>query len=296
MSDDVALPPDAPLDAPTDASLDASLDAPLDAPTDASLDAPTDASLDAPADDAPAPAPNRRVWGTFGVVAVLMLAGILFTANARLAGGVDARQPQDLAGLVNSESDRAGTLQDEVDDLQAEVNALTDAQVTTIPGADAEQAELVSLAAGRVAVTGPGLTVKLWDAPSDVPRPSWVTNDYLVVHQQDLQAVINALWAGGAEAMSLQGERVISTSAFRCVGNVLRLHGQIYSPPYVVRAIGDPEKLMAALDASPEVLNYRDYVDAIGLGWSVDTESELELDAYTGADELRYATVPEDTE
>lgn len=256
---------------------------------------PVDAQPDPPAQVRPRAA-SGRVWGTFGVVAVLMIAGILFTANARLAGGVDARQPQDLAGLVDAESDRAGTLQDEVDTLQAEVDALTDAQVDPVPGAQNDQAELVALAAGRVAVTGPGITVKLWDAPSDLPRPSWVTNDYLVVHQQDLQAVINALWAGGAEAMSLQDERVISTSAFLCVGNVLRLHGQVYSPPYVVRAIGDPEKLMDALDESAQVQNYLDYVDAIGLGWSADEESDLHLAAYTGAGELRYATVPEDGE
>lgn len=234
----------------------------------------------------------RRRWGSFGVVAVLMMAGILFTANARLAGGVDARQPQDLADLVQTESERVGKWQKEVARLQGEVDDLTDAQVKPGSAADAERLARVSAAAGRVAVNGPGVTVKLWDAPSDVPRPDWVTNDYLVVHQQDLQAVINSLWAGGAEAMSLQGERVIATSAFRCVGNVLRLHGQIYSPPYEVQAIGDPEKLVAALDASPEIQQYLDYVDAIGLGWSVDKNDELELPAYSGAGDLRYATAP----
>lgn len=250
----------------------------------------------APSHAAPGRATARQVWGDFAVIAVLMLAGILFTANARLAGGVDARQPQDLAGLVDAESDRAGTLTDEVDRLQAEVDELTDAQVEEPSGEDAAQADLTALAAGRVAVTGPGVTVKLWDAPADLPRPDWVTNDYLVVHQQDLQAVINSLWAGGAEAMSLQGERVISTSAFRCVGNVLRLHGEIYSPPYVVRAIGDPEELVEALEASPEIQDYLDYVDVIGLGWSVDEESELELAAYSGGGGLRYAVVPEGEE
>lgn len=248
----------------------------------------------APLTARPAARPARYGWGTLAVVAVLMMAGVLFTANAKLAGGVDARQPQDLAGLVDVEASRVGVLQDEVDGLQGEVDRLTDAAVDHLPSADAERAALTALAAGRVAVTGPGVTVQLWDAPADVPRPDWVTNDYLVVHQQDLQAVINALWAGGAEAMTLQGERVITTSAFRCVGNVLRLHGQIYSPPYVVQAIGDPERLMEALEASPEVQRYQDYVDAIGLGWSVDEESELALAAYTGGSGLRYADVPEE--
>ncbi len=235
---------------------------------------------------------SRRRWGSFGVVAVLMVAGILFTANARLAGGVDARQPQDLADLVETESARVSRWQDDVERIQGQVDALTDAKVKPATAADAERSALVSLAAGRVAVNGPGVTVKLWDAPTGVPRPDWVTNDYLVVHQQDLQAVINSLWAGGAEAMTLQGERVIATSAFRCVGNVLRLHGRIYSPPYEVQAIGDPAKLVAALNASPEIQQYLDYVDAIGLGWSVDEKDELELPAYTGAGDLRFATVP----
>jgi len=235
-------------------------------------------------------------WGSLAVVAVLVMAGVLFTANAKLAGGVDARQPQDLPGLVDAEANRAGVLQEEVDRLQAEVDELTDAVVEDLPADDAERAALTALAAGRVAVTGPGVTVQLWDAPADVPRPDWVTNDYLVVHQQDLQAVINSLWAGGAEAMTLQGERVITTSAFRCVGNVLRLHGQIYSPPYVVQAIGDPEQLLEALESSPEVQRYKDYVDAIGLGWSVDEESELALPAYAGGSGLRYADVLEEDE
>ena len=237
--------------------------------------------------------PGRRGWGTLGVVGVLVLAGVLFTANARIAGGVDGRQPQDFAQLVQAESDREGELQVQVDQLQGEVDRLTDAGSGQLPGQDTEQSELTAFAAGRVRATGPGLVVRLWDAPDNVPRPDWVTNDYLVVHQQDLQAVINSLWAGGAEAMTLQDQRVISTSAFRCVGNVLRLHGQIYSPPYEVRAIGDPDALLDALHASPEILEYLDYVDAIGLGWSVEKKTDLDLAPFAGTTELRYAAVPE---
>ena len=237
--------------------------------------------------------PGRSGWGTLGVVGVLALAGVLFTANARIAGGVDGRQPQDFAQLVQAESDRVGELQVQVDQLQGEVDRLTDAGSGEMPGQDTEQRELTAFAAGRVEVTGPGLVVRLWDAPDNVPRPDWVTNDYLVVHQQDLQAVINSLWAGGAEAMTLQDQRVISTSAFRCSGNVLRLHGQIYSPPYEVRAIGDPDTLLDALNASPEILEYLDYVDAIGLGWSVEQKTDLDLPPFSGNTEFRYAAVLE---
>ncbi len=141
-------------------------------------------------------------------------------------------------------------------------------------------------------VAGPGLTVQLTDAPADSLRQAGVRPDDLLVHQQDLQVVINALWAGGAEAMSLQGQRVISTTAFRCVGNVLSLHGRLYSPPYVIRAIGDPKKLRASLYASPQIQVYLQYVDAVGLGWSVNSSTALTLPAYEGTTDLQYASVP----
>jgi uncharacterized protein YlxW (UPF0749 family) len=117
----------------------------------------------------------------------------------------------------------------------------------------------------------------------------------LVVHQQDIQAVMNALWAGGAEAMALMDQRVISTSAFRCVGNVLRLQGQVYSPPYTVRAVGDPKQLRLALELSPEVSAYRAAAATVGLGWDVSGHEKMRLPAYAGATELRFATVPDGT-
>lgn len=109
------------------------------------------------------------------------------------------------------------------------------------------------------------------------------------MHQQDIQSVVNALWAGGAEAMTLQGQRVTATSAFRCAGNILLLHGRVYSPPYVVEAVGDPEALRDALDRSPGVQVYKEYVDAVNLGWSVEDENDIEMPGYQGAIELRYA-------
>ena len=241
-------------------------------------------------------AAHRRGWGSVSVALVLVLAGVLFTANARLAGGVDGRQPQDLPQLLEVEQARLTDLEAEAGGLQAEIDRLTDAQTDGSDVGDPALTDLVALAAGRVDVTGPGLVVSLSDAPTNAPQPSWVTDDDLVVHQQDLQAVINALWAGGAEAMTLQGQRVISTSAYRCVGNVLSLHGRLYSPPYVVQAIGDPELLEDALLDSPEVQTYLDYVDLIGLGWSVNSSDHLELPAYALTLELRYATAPDDVD
>ena len=71
------------------------------------------------------------------------------------------------------------------------------------------------------------------------------------MHQQDIQAVVNAMWAGGAEAMTIQDQRVISTTGIKCVGNTVILHGVPYSPPYGISAIGDADACGAASGAAP---------------------------------------------
>ncbi|HUX69158.1 MAG TPA: DUF881 domain-containing protein [Cellulomonadaceae bacterium] len=238
------------------------------------------------------PRRRRLTTGTVAVGIVLALAGVLFAANARLAQGQESRAPQSLRDLAVAASDRLAKLTTQVDSLRADVEQLTTEQAPAGTAANGAQTSLVEIASGRVAVAGPGLTVQLTDAPADSLRQAGVRPDDLLVHQQDLQVVINALWAGGAEAMSLQGQRVISTTAFRCVGNVLSLHGRLYSPPYVIRAIGDPKELRAALYASPQIQVYLQYVDAVGLGWSVNTSASLTLPAYEGTTELQYASVP----
>ena len=85
------------------------------------------------------------------------------------------------------------------------------------------------------------------DAEGRFPRDA--APDDLVVHQQDVQAVLNALWSAGAEGIQMQDQRIIATSAPRCVGNTLLLNGRTYSPPYVITAIGDVGAMQAALDA-----------------------------------------------
>lgn len=240
---------------------------------------------------------SRRVpRGTASVTVVLVLSGALFAANAKFAQADEAeRHPQDLRELTVAEVERVEGLTAEVDQLRGEVDGLTEAAARAAGTRVLDPPTGFRVESGALPVTGPGLTVTLDDAPQDQPGLEGISPDVLVVHQQDIQSVMNALWAGGAEAMSLMGQRVISTSAFRCVGNVLRLQGQVYSPPYVVQAIGDPDKLRAALSDSPQVRAYRADAAAVGLGWSVETENGIELDAYSGSTDLRYATVPEGT-
>jgi uncharacterized protein YlxW (UPF0749 family) len=240
---------------------------------------------------------RRALRGSVSIALVMALSGALFTANARIAGGSAERQPQDLAGLQANEDARRERLFDEVTALRASVDALTQEQTDSVGLEWQSAGTAYDIASGKAAVTGRGLVVRLDDAPADGPRPAGVGPDDLVVHQQDLQAVINALWAGGAEAMALMDQRVISTSAFQCIGNVLSLQGRRYSPPYEVTVIGDPDAMRAALAADPAVRAYRSWVSAVDLGWEVTQPSgDLSVPAYDGTADLRHARVPDGTE
>jgi uncharacterized protein YlxW (UPF0749 family) len=142
-------------------------------------------------------------------------------------------------------------------------------------------------------VHGPAITVVLSDAPkAEIDRAvdeGEVSADQLVVHQQDIQAVVNALWSGGAEAMTLQKQRVISTTGIKCVGNTVVLHGVPYAPPYRITAIGDLGSLQVALDSSDYIAGYKTYVVAHNLGYEVSTDDDVTLPAYDGSSDLRYA-------
>src|SRR6185312_16773754 len=167
--------------------------------------------------------------------------------------------------------------------LQAEVDRLT---AQSSPGSAAvgrvrRQADGLAPLAGTQPVTGPGLSVTLDDAKRTAASlPEGFTADDIVVHQQDVQSVVNALWAGGAEAMMLQDQRVISTSAVRCVGNTLILQGRVYSPPYVITAVGDVQRMRRALQSDPSLVIYRQYADLLGLRYDVEDKSRVTLPAY----------------
>ena len=239
-----------------------------------------------------------RLW-RLAVPAVAVLAGLLFAATARAAGGTDLRggDRSDLPGLIRAEQERAASADAQVRALRAELDELTRtvARRDTRVAVAREEAAAHAGGAGLETLRGPGLTVTLDDAPrplNGTARPAEASNDDLVVHQQDVQAVVNALWAGGADAVQLMDQRVISTSAVRCVGTTLVLQGRIYPPPYVVTAIGDPGALRAAIDDSYGVERFLAYVDRFGLVFDVRERAEVEIPGYDGSVELRHARAP----
>jgi uncharacterized protein YlxW (UPF0749 family) len=220
-----------------------------------------------------------------------MLAGLLVVVSALNARGTDLRPARntDLVSLLQAQSRRNAELTDRVTALRAEVDGLSAGQSdqTDLGPRLAERQS----GAGLSAVSGPAVTVTLDDAPETVTGTG-IDPDLLVVHQQDIQAVVNALWSGGAEAMTIQGQRVVSTTGIKCVGNTVVLHGVPYAPPYVITAIGDRRRLRAALANSEPVQIYRQYVEAYGLVYRERSRAEVTLGAYQGSADLTFAQPP----
>jgi uncharacterized protein YlxW (UPF0749 family) len=232
------------------------------------------------------------------VPVVFAVAGLLAATSAATSHGSQLPgQRDDLPGLVADRQaavaklDRQGAALRKVVDAQTARLASGNAQVQRARDREAQ----AGVQAGLPATSGAGLTVALDDAPRSargralppgVPPP---TPDDLVVHQQDVQAALNGLRAGGARALSVMGQRVIATTAVRCVGNTLLVNGRVYSPPFVLVAIGDPDRLRAGLNSEPGVEIYQQYVTAYGLRLTVTASDTLHLPAYTGAVALLHA-------
>ncbi|GGM78062.1 hypothetical protein GCM10012275_55890 [Longimycelium tulufanense] len=227
--------------------------------------------------------------------ALCLLAGVLFAVTHNTADGYDLRggRTTELSGLVRDADARVGAAEHHLADLRAQLREAesaaggSDQRVRDLQ----QRADKLGPAAGLTGLAGGGLTVTLTDAPRgpDGRYPAGANPNDLVVHQQDLQSVLNALWTGGAEAVSVADQRLVSTSAPRCVGNTLLLHGRTYSPPYVIRAIGDPDRMAAALDAEPGVRVFRQYVQTFGLGYRVERSDDIRVPGYPGTPRLDNA-------
>ncbi|WP_306978878.1 DUF881 domain-containing protein [Streptomyces canus] len=228
-------------------------------------------------------------------VAVFALAGLIFFTSFNTAKGTNIRTDASLlklSDLIQERSHNNGELDESNGSLRRDVEALAERDDGSTKAEDDKLAALEGRA-GTQKIKGKAVTVTLDDAPPNAtaklpgyPEPQ---PDYLVIHQQDLQAVVNALWKGGAQGIKVMDQRLISTSAVRCVGNTLILQGRVYSPPYKIQAVGDPGKLKQALADSKAIQNYMVYVNVYGLGWNVADDGTVTLPGYSGTVDLQYA-------
>jgi uncharacterized protein YlxW (UPF0749 family) len=219
----------------------------------------------------------------------MLMAFLVVLAFRPRSGDPESRLPQryKLADLIEQQQASAAQLRQEVARLREEVDAERAASARRSGGTE-ERAELVSATsetAGLVPVEGPGLKVTLNDSRLAAPPSGGNVND-LVIHSQDVQAVVNALWRADAEALSINGQRLVSTSAVLCVGNTLLLNGTVHSPPYVVSAVGASRE---RFDSDRLVRRLKEDAATFGLVFGVERVAKLELPAYRGSTKLSYA-------
>ncbi|MBT1178889.1 DUF881 domain-containing protein [Bifidobacterium vespertilionis] len=234
----------------------------------------------------------RRSWlTTVSIVLILALTGYLLAVNVRI--NRTAYDTSDTAGLVEEQTNRMQQLSGEVNDLSSQIDTLqgliSDSSTTGSSANDAGSGTMLA------ALTGPGITVTLDDSPLREQAANDPKNvDAYVIHQQDIEAVVNALWNGGAEAMMIMDQRVLASTAVRCVGNTLLLEDKKYAPPYTVSAIGSSRTMIAALNNSEAIKIYKEYVKVYGLGWKVQTVDSLDFPKTSSQlQQLKYATVAE---
>jgi uncharacterized protein YlxW (UPF0749 family) len=224
------------------------------------------------------------------VIAAMLIAFLVVLAFRSTPPDPESRLPRRyrLADLIEQRQASASQLRSEVAALRADVERELAASASR-SGTASERIEQVagtSDIAGLSPVEGAGLRVTLNDSKLDEPPTGGNVND-LVIHSQDVQAVVNALWRSGAEAIAINGQRLVSTSAVLCVGNTLLLNGTVHSPPYVVSAVGASRD---RFDADRLVKRLKSDSSTFGLTFSVERQAKLELPAYRGSTKLTFAS------
>lgn len=236
---------------------------------------------------------TRQSPWRFGVPVVCVLAGLLLAATHGVSGGAEIRgsDAPRLVDLVRETQSTVNRLTAEREGLAKKIDAARGHSSDAALAAMLRRSAQLAGQADMNPVHGPGLVVTLEDAQRDANGrfPRDASPDDLVVHQQDIQAVLNALWSAGAEAIQMQDQRLIATSVPRCVGNTLLLNGRTYSPPYTITAIGDSTAMQAALAAAPLVILYKQYVVRFGLGYREEAKSDVQVVGHFEPDRLHFA-------
>ena len=216
------------------------------------------------------------------LIGVLLVVGAL---SLRVPATASSKAKQQLISeiesrrkAVDSQGSRVAQLRSDIDAAQAQQLQLqSQGQLLT-------RLRSTELATGAAPVTGPGLTLTIDDAKSDKgpggtagdPRADAQADQGRVI-ARDLQIVVNGLWAAGAEAIAVNGERLTSRAAIRFAGQAILVNYRPLTRPYVITAIGDPDSLPAEFTASDGGAYLQSLSDNYGIRADIKTSDRLRL-------------------
>ncbi len=233
--------------------------------------------------------------GIAGVLVLGLVLGVAY-ADTRAEAPSSERARLGLLADVQRDSARGAQLQQRLEQLRAEVAAAVDEELAATEQGR-RQSELVArleAANGVLAVEGPGLVVSLSDAkpePAVDPisgEPTEAVPEAGLVLDIDVQTVVNALWAAGAEAVAVDGQRLAPTSSIRTAGEAILVDFRPVNSPYLIEAIGNPDLLVPRFAGSETAGRYDAYRQLYGIGFELTSSDRLALPAATDQD-LRYA-------
>lgn len=220
---------------------------------------------------------------TLGFVAVLSVDMRPATPEARMPAEYRLQALIDRQGRENSQQREAVRVIDgQVEALRAEN------QRQTRRGPSDETMQHAESQAQMQAMQGRGFSVTLKDASRSQLETETRDLNNLVIHSQDVQAVTNAMWAAGAEAVAVNNQRIVSTTAVLCVGNTLLINGTVHAPPYEVKAIGAD---IVRFEADGGVKRLAREVQRYGIGLAIGRYENITIPAYDGAKRVKYAAI-----
>jgi uncharacterized protein YlxW (UPF0749 family) len=233
--------------------------------------------------------PRHWLLGLLGLALGIMITSTLRASAEERSPLVE---PRKLYGATVERLERENRdLKEHVGRLRATLNTLQRA------AAASEKSLLQGIAAeidaqwaigGLTPVVGPGVRVTLNDAPPEKAPPG-TRPERLVVQAYDIRDVVLTLWEHGAEAIAVNGERLVATSSIYAVGPAVLVNDSPVSPPYRIEAIGPAEQMRRGVETSPRLARLRRAASLYGIGLAVEPVSELQVNAYQGTLTFRYA-------
>ncbi|MFI8218832.1 DUF881 domain-containing protein [Streptomyces sp. NPDC085932] len=228
----------------------------------------------------------KTLRAKLGLAAGLVLAALVVTvgaAQARVAAPVVAKEREELIDRIDRETEAADRLEDTVDELREDVSARQREALKHSGGS--ARSELVGILSGSVAVHGPGVKLVVNDAEEagtggdGDPRGSSGFSDTGRVRDRDMQRVVNGLWESGAEAISINGQRLTALSAIRAAGDAILVDNKPLVPPYTVLAVGDGQRLSTRFQDSADGLYLNALQESYGIRTGISVEDDLRLPA-----------------
>ncbi|WP_371244427.1 DUF881 domain-containing protein [Streptomyces pimonensis] len=227
----------------------------------------------------------KTLRAKLGLAGGLVLAALIVTvgaAQARVAAPVVAKERGELIDRIDQETEAVDRLEDSIDELRADVSVR---QRDALRDSGGDGSTLVGILSGAVAVHGPGVRLVVNDAKdtsvgggSDARSTSGFS-DTGRVRDRDMQRVVNGLWESGAEAVSINGQRLTALSAIRAAGDAILVDNRPLVPPYTVLAVGDGGKLSERFQNSADGLYLHALQENYGIRTAISVEDDVRLPA-----------------